>query len=100
MSFENLLTEHGPRRRGLRHCRHGAGREGTRANAADYSDPYYTDEAPLVVVKKENAEQYASLDDFSGKTVGAQTATTKADLISGEGAVMTRCQSHAADLCA
>ncbi len=31
--------------------------DGTRAAAADYSDPYYTDEAPLVVVKKENADQ-------------------------------------------
>lgn len=89
MSFENLLTNMGRGDVDFVIAAMELDAEGTRANAADYSDPYYTDEAPLVVVKKENAEQYASLDDFNGKTVGAQTATTKADLISGEGAVMT-----------
>lgn len=54
-----------------------------RAAAADYSDPYYTDEAPLIVVKKENLEQYQSLEDFSGKVVGAQSGTTKVDIILG-----------------
>ena len=89
MSFENLLTNMGRGDVDFVIAAMELDAEGTRANAADYSDPYYTDEAPLVVVKKENADKYASLEDFSGKTVGAQTATTKADLISGEGAVMT-----------
>ena len=89
MSFENLLTNMGRGAVDFVIAAMELDAEGTRANAADYSDPYYTDEAPLVVVKKENADKYTSLEDFSGKTVGAQTATTKADLISGEGAVMT-----------
>lgn len=89
MSFENLLANLGREDVDFVIAAMELDAEGTRANAADYSDPYYTDEAPLVVVKKENADQYSSLDSFNGKTVGAQTATTKADLISGESAVMT-----------
>lgn len=54
-----------------------------RAAAADYSDPYYTDEAPLIVVRKAYLDQYKTLEDFTGKTVGAQTGTTKADIVLG-----------------
>lgn len=54
-----------------------------RAAAADYSDPYYTDEAPLIVVRKADLDQYKTLEDFTGKTVGAQTGTTKADIVLG-----------------
>ena len=52
-----------------------------RLNAADCSDPYYTDLPPVIVTKTENADQYTSLDDFNGKSVGAQTGTTKAAII-------------------
>jgi polar amino acid transport system substrate-binding protein len=52
--------------------------------AADFSDPYYTDVPPKIVALKENAGNYASLADFSGKTVGAQTGTTKADIVTGD----------------
>ena len=52
-----------------------------RLNAADCSDPYYTDLPPVIVTKAENADQYTSLDDFNGKSVGAQTGTTKAAII-------------------
>mgnify|MGYP003248391369 FL=1 len=82
MSFENLLANLGRGDVDFVIAAMELDAEGTRANAADYSDPYYTDEAPLVVVKKENADQYTSLDSFNGKSVGAQTATTKADLSS------------------
>lgn len=54
-----------------------------RAAAADYSDPYYTDEAPLIVVRKADLDQYKTLEDFTGKAVGAQTGTTKADIVLG-----------------
>jgi len=53
-----------------------------RLEAADFSDPYYTDYPPMVLVKAANAADYTSLLDFSGKSVGAQTGTTKADLVS------------------
>lgn len=58
-----------------------------RQNAADFSDPYYTDVPPMILVKKENADGCKTLADLSGKYVGAQTATTKLDIVNGiEGA--------------
>lgn len=55
--------------------------EGTRAAAADYSDGYYFDQPPQIVVKAGNEDQYKSLEDFSGKIVGAQTSTTKETIV-------------------
>jgi len=52
-----------------------------RPNTADYSDPYYSDVPPVILVKKGNEGNYASLADFAGKMVGAQLATTKADIV-------------------
>lgn len=49
--------------------------------AADFSDPYYTDVPAQIVALKDTAASYTSMDSFSGKTVGAQTATTKADTV-------------------
>lgn len=54
-----------------------------RQNAADFSDPYYTDVPPMILVKKANADSYKTMADFSGKNVGAQTATTKLDIVNG-----------------
>ena len=48
---------------------------------ADFSDPYLTELAPQFLVKKENAEQYKTYADFTGKTIGAQTATTKLNIV-------------------
>ena len=55
-----------------------------REAAADGSDPYFQDLAPMVLVKKANLEQYKSLEDFTGKNVGAQTGTNKALIVTGE----------------
>lgn len=55
--------------------------EGSRAAAADYSDGYYSDIPPKIVVKAGTEGNYASLEDFSGKIVGAQTATTKETIV-------------------
>ncbi len=52
-----------------------------RREAADFSDPYYTDLPPMVLVRAEDASKYTSMDSFKGKTVGAQTATTKAEIV-------------------
>lgn len=52
-----------------------------RKELADFSDPYLTELAPQFLVKKENADQYTSYEDFTGKTIGAQTATTKLNII-------------------
>lgn len=52
-----------------------------REEAADFSDPYLTELAPQFLVKKENADQFKEYSDFEGKTIGAQAATTKLDII-------------------
>ena len=52
-----------------------------RLENADFSDPYYTDVPPAILVKADKADQYKTLADFSGKSVGAQTATTKLDMV-------------------
>ena len=54
-----------------------------REAAADGSDPYSEDLAPMVVVKKANLDQYKTIDDFTGKNVGAQTGTNKALIVTG-----------------
>lgn len=57
---------------------------GDRTQSADFSDPYYTDIPPMILVKAENADAYKTLADFSGKNVGAQNATTKADIVTND----------------
>ena len=52
-----------------------------RLENADFSDPYYTDVPPAILVKADKADQCKTLADFSGKYVGAQTATTKLDMV-------------------
>lgn len=59
-------------------------KDAERDAAADFSDPYYTDVPPKIVALKDTAAGYASLADFSGKTVGAQTGTTKADIVTND----------------
>ena len=85
MSFDNLLTslDKGDFDMVL------AAMEATpdRLENADFSDPYYTDVPPVILVKAANADQYKTLADLNGKSVGAQTATTKLDVVNGiEGA--------------
>lgn len=60
-----------------------AGIEATeeRKNAADFSDPYYTDYPAMILVKADKADEYKTLADFDGKSVAAQTATTKEQLV-------------------
>lgn len=52
-----------------------------RKEAADFSDPYLTEPAPHFLVKKENADQFKTYADFEGKTIGAQTGTTKIKMV-------------------
>ena len=80
MSFDNLLTALGKGQFDIVLADMEATEE--RKEAADFSDPYLTELAPQFLVKKENADQYQSYADFEGKTIGAQTATTKYDIIS------------------
>ena len=55
-----------------------------RLEAADFSDPYYTGLPPMILVKADKAGEYTSIESFSGKSVGAQTGTTKADLVTSD----------------
>ncbi len=82
MSFDNLLTMMAQGK-----CDFViADMESTpdREKAADSSDPYYEDLPPMVLVKKANLDQYKTIEDFSGKKVGAQTGTNKALIVTGE----------------
>ena len=55
-----------------------------RRMGADFSEPYYADMPTMIVAKAENADKYQTLADFDGATVGAQTATTKLDIVYDE----------------
>ena len=55
-----------------------------RDEVADFSDPYFTDLPAMIVVKKTDAAQYTSMDSFSGKSVAAQTSTTKEDIVKND----------------
>lgn len=55
-----------------------------RLNAADFSDPYYTDIPPMILVQASAADSYQTLADFAGKSVGAQAATTKEAIVTDE----------------
>lgn len=49
-----------------------------RAEQVDFSDPYFDADQSLLV-KAENEDTYATLDDLAGRTVGVQSGTTGAD---------------------
>ena len=55
--------------------------DGERLKSADFYDPYYTDLPPAILVKASDAASYKTLADFSGKSVAAQTGTTKLDIV-------------------
>ena len=78
MSFNNLLTSLGKGQFDIVMADIEATDE--RKKAADFSDPYLTELAPQFLVKAENADKYKSYSDFEGKTIGAQTATTKYEI--------------------
>ncbi|MEA5142414.1 MAG: transporter substrate-binding domain-containing protein [Oscillibacter sp.] len=50
-----------------------------RAKSADFSDPYYTDKPPVVIVKADKASEYTTVESLNKPeiSVGAQTGTTK-----------------------
>jgi len=52
-----------------------------RLQSADFSDPYYTDVPPAILIRAEDADKYQTLADFDGVSVGAQTATTKEGIV-------------------
>ena len=65
-----------------------------RLENADFSDPYYTDVPPALLVKADKADSFKTLADFNGKYVGAQTGTTKLDMVADiEGASPVALQS-------
>ena len=55
-----------------------------RLENASSSDPYYTDLPAMIVTTKEKLADFNSIEDFDGKIVGAQTATTKADIVTND----------------
>ena len=55
-----------------------------RLESADFSDPYYTDLPKMIVVPADQASAYKTLNDFGGKLVGAQTATTNVEIVNDQ----------------
>ena len=55
-----------------------------RLENADFSNGYYSDTPPAILVKADVADQYKTLADFNGKSVGAQTATTKEAIVTDQ----------------
>lgn len=52
-----------------------------RLEVEDFSDPYYEDPAPMMLIRAEDKDLYTDIASMAGKTVGVQSATTKCDLI-------------------
>ena len=55
-----------------------------RLEAASFSDPYYQDLPAKVLIKADKKSVYTSTSSFAGKNVGAQTGTTKANMVGDE----------------
>ena len=78
MNFDNLVTSlsNGDFDMVLAACEYTE----ERALACDFSDPYYADLPPFILVKASNADKYKTVDDINQASViiGAQKNTTKA----------------------
>lgn len=78
MNFDNLVTSlsNGDFDMVLAACEYTE----ERAKACDFSDPYYTDLPPVILVKTANLDKYKTVDDINKANViiGAQKNTTKA----------------------
>ena len=79
MNFDNLVTSlsNGDFDMVLAACEYTE----ERALACDFSDPYYTDLPPVILVKTANLDKYKTMDDINkaGVIIGAQKNTTKAN---------------------
>ncbi len=56
-------------------------KDGKREKVVDFSDAYYTDLPPMVLVKADKKDTYKDADSLAGKTIAAQSGTTKADIV-------------------
>ena len=78
MNFDNLVTSlsNGDFDMVLAACEYTE----ERALACDFSDPYYTDLPPVILVKTANLDKYKTVDDINkaGVIIGAQKNTPKA----------------------
>lgn len=59
-------------------------KDGKREKVVDFSDPYYTDLPPMMLVKADKKDTYKDAASLAGKTIAAQTGTTKADIVNKE----------------
>lgn len=55
-----------------------------RLKSADFSEPYYTDLPAMILVKADKAAEFTSIESFADKNVGAQSGTTKADIVNND----------------
>lgn len=52
-----------------------------RLKVSDFSDVYYEDKAPVMLVRKADYAKYNTIASLDGQTIAAQTGTTKADIV-------------------
>lgn len=56
-------------------------KDGERDKVVDFSDAYYTDLPPMVLIKADKKDTYKDAKSLAGKTIAAQSGTTKADIV-------------------
>lgn len=56
-------------------------KDGEREKVVDFSDAYYTDLPPMVLIKADKKDTYKDAKSLEGKTIAAQSGTTKADIV-------------------
>lgn len=59
-------------------------KDGKREKVVDFSDAYYTDLPPMVLIKSDKKDTYKDADSLAGKTIAAQSGTTKADIVNDD----------------
>ena len=56
-----------------------------RQQAVDFTDPYYSGGAQQILVLKENADKYNTVDDLKGKKIGYQSGTIQEGVLAENG---------------
>ncbi len=62
----------------------GVEKDGKREKVVDFSEAYYTDLPPMILIKADKKDTYTSAKSLEGKTIAAQSGTTKADIVNEE----------------
>lgn len=62
----------------------GVEKDGKREKVVDFSEAYYTDLPPMVLIKADKKDTYKDAKSLEGKTIAAQSGSTKADIVKND----------------